>query len=47
MLLNKYKSLKDDSQARMKLVRYAVGRGYSYDEVTSVFNKIIKNNEEI
>ena len=47
LLLNKYKSLKDDPQARMKLVRYAVGRGYSYDEVTSVFNKIIKNNEEI
>lgn len=47
LLLNKYKSLKDDSQARMKLVRYAVGRGYSYDEVISVFNQIIKNNEEI
>ena len=47
LLLNKYKSLKDDPQARMKLVRYAVGRGYSYDEVTSVFNQIIKNNEEI
>ncbi len=47
LMLNKYKSLKDDPQVRMKLLRYAVGRGYSYDEVTSVFNQIIKNDEDI
>ena len=47
LMLNKFKSWKDDPQARMKLIRYAVGRGYSYDEVTSVFNQIIKNDEDI
>lgn len=29
----KFKSLKDDPQCRLKLLRYGLGRGYSYDEV--------------
>ena len=33
LLENKYKSLKGDPQWRLKLLRFAMGRGYSYDEV--------------
>ena len=33
LLENKYKSLKDDPQWKIKLLRFALGRGYSYDEV--------------
>ncbi len=47
LMLNKYKALREDPQARLKLIRYAVGRGYSYEEVTSVINQVINNNEEI
>lgn len=34
LLEHKYKSLKDDPQWKMKLLRFALGRGYSYDEVS-------------
>ena len=34
LLENKYKSLKDDPQWKIKLLRFALGRGYSYDEVS-------------
>ena len=37
LLENKRKMLKDDPQCRLKLLRFAMGRGYSYDEV----NKLI------
>ena len=47
LMQNKYKSLRNDPQARLKLIRYAVGRGYSYEEVTSMFNQIVKNEKEI
>ena len=36
LLENKYRTLKDDPQWKMKLLRFALGRGYSYDEVNSV-----------
>ena len=39
VLENKYRSLKDDPQWRIKLIRFALGRGYSYDEVTKLFEK--------
>ena len=42
LLQNKLKSLKDDPQRRLKLLRFALGRGYSYDEVNSLINKILK-----
>ena len=40
---NKYRSLKDDPQCRMKLLRFALGRGYSYDDVMPVIDKFLKN----
>ena len=42
LLQNKLKSLKDDPQRRLKLLRFALGRGYSYDEVNSLINQILK-----
>ena len=34
LLEHKYKSLNDDPQWKIKLLRFALGRGYSYDEVS-------------
>lgn len=36
LLQNKYKSLRDDPQCRLKLLRFALGRGYGYEEVASI-----------
>lgn len=36
LIENKKRSLKDDPQARMKLLRFALGRGYTYDEISCV-----------
>jgi regulatory protein len=36
LIENKKRSLKDDPQAQMKLVRFALGRGYTYDEISGV-----------
>jgi regulatory protein len=36
LLENKYRTLKDDPQWKMKLLRFALGRGYSYDDVNGV-----------
>ena len=42
LLENKLRSLKDDPQCRLKLLRFALGRGYSYDEVNSLINTLLK-----
>ena len=42
LLQNKLKSLKDDPQCRLKLLRFALGRGYSYDEVNSLIYTLLK-----
>ena len=39
LLENKYKSLKDDPQWKIKLLRFALGRGYSYDEVNDQISR--------
>ena len=46
LLENKYKSLKEDPQCRMKLLRFALGRGYSYDEVNDVILDIMKETKD-
>lgn len=38
----KARSLKDDPQIRLKLLRYALGRGYAYDDVNKVIDDILK-----
>lgn len=40
LLENKYRTLKDDPQRKMKLLRFALGRGYSYDEVSEVLKSL-------
>ena len=42
LMENKWKSLKDDPQSRMKLLRFALGRGYGYDEVSEMMDRILK-----
>jgi regulatory protein len=42
LLEAKYKSLREDPQCCLKLLRYALGRGYSYDEVNDVVNQLMK-----
>ena len=42
LLETKYKSLREDPQCRLKLLRYALGRGYSYDEVNDIVNHLMK-----
>lgn len=46
LIENKYKSLKEDPQWRLKLIRFALGRGYDYEETTSAIDKL-KNGEGI
>lgn len=41
LVLNKYNSLKNDPQCRMKLLRFAMGRGYSYPEAEEAVNDVM------
>lgn len=41
LMENKVRSLKDDPQRRLKLLRFGLGRGYSYDQVTEMIDKIL------
>lgn len=42
LLETKYKSLREDPQCRLKLLRFVLGRGYSYDEVNDLVNQLLK-----
>ena len=42
LLENKLRSLKDDPQCRLKLLRFALGRGYSYDDANTIINQLLK-----
>lgn len=42
LIETKYKSLREDPQCRLKLLRYALGRGYSYDEVSTIVDRMMK-----
>lgn len=41
LMENKARSLKDDPQRRNKLLRFGMGRGYGYEEVSSVIDRIL------
>ena len=43
LMENKYRSLKDDPQCRLKMLRFGLGRGYGYDEVSEVLEFLMKN----
>ena len=42
LLETKYRSLREDPQCRLKLLRYGLGRGYGYDEVSKVVDSLMK-----
>ena len=42
LLENKFRTLKDDPQCRLKMLRFGLGRGYSYDEVSEVVDILIR-----
>ena len=39
LLENKYRSLKDDPQCRLKMLRFGLGRGYDYEQVEGVLKR--------
>lgn len=45
LLENKWRTLKDDPHANLKLLRFALGRGYGYEESKSAVEKVISLNE--
>lgn len=42
LLENKARSLKEDPQIKLKLLRFALGRGYQYDDVKPVIDSMLK-----
>ena len=45
LLENKYRTLKEDPQCKFKLLRFALGRGYSYDDVKEHIDALIKEDK--
>lgn len=43
----KHKLLADDPQCKLKLLKFALSRGYSYDEVKPVVDKVMTDGEII
>ena len=43
LISNKARSLTGDPQIRMKLLRFGLGRGFSYDEVSAVVEQLLRN----
>ena len=43
LIENKYRSLKDDPQWKLKLLRFGLGRGYSYDELNAVIKTLCRS----
>ena len=43
LMENKFRSLKDDPQCRLKMLRFGLGRGYAYDDVAQVTDCLMKN----
>ena len=42
LMENKFRSLKDDPQCRLKMLRFGLGRGYAYEDVASVVDVLLK-----
>jgi regulatory protein len=43
LMESKYRSLKEDPQCRLKMLRFGLGRGYGYDEVSEVLEFLMKS----
>jgi len=46
VLETKYRTLKGDPQEKLKLLKFALGRGYSYEAVEHVIDDIIRRSKE-
>lgn len=42
----KYRSLRDDPQRRMKMLRFAMGRGFSFGEATELISSVEMKNQK-
>ena len=42
LMENKLRTLRDDPQCRLKMLRFGLGRGYAYDEVSPVVDGLLK-----
>ena len=42
VLAAKYRTLKDDPQAKLKLLRFALSRGYNYDQIKDTVETLIE-----
>jgi regulatory protein len=47
LLENKYRILKEDPQWKLKLLRFALGRGYSYEDVNECINMIRTSHSNV
>ena len=47
LLENKYRTLKDDPGWKLKLLRFALGRGYSYDEINEHIQALMSSTRNI
>lgn len=41
----RYRLVSEDPQCRLKLLKFALGRGYGYDEVKSAVDKVMRGTE--
>lgn len=41
LVYEKYKTLEDDPQCKLKLLKFALSRGYEYDQVASVVDEVM------
>lgn len=46
VLQTKWKTLRDDPQGRLKLIRFALGRGYDYEPVRPLIERITRPEDE-
>lgn len=47
LLMTRNAAMKDDPLKKQKLIRYALGRGYTYDAVIAAIDKIRRNNTNL
>lgn len=46
LLENKFRTLRDDPECRIKMLRFAIGRGYSYEEVSTEVDILIRKAKD-
>jgi len=46
LMENKYRSLKDDPQCRLKMLRFGLGRGYGYEEISGIVEQLTRRKDE-